>query len=100
MKDGPATPRLWIVSAAALALAVMVSTVLHEASHAVAGLLSGARDVTLFGYQVTYAEPHPHPVLTALTGPLFSLLLGLVVIATTGRAGRGFWPICARASPR
>jgi hypothetical protein len=82
----------WANSAVAFALAGMVAVLLHETSHAVAGLVLGDRDVRLYGYQVSFAEPRPpmRAVATALTGPVFSLVLGAVVIATTRNAGRGF----------
>jgi hypothetical protein len=78
-------------SAAALALAGIVGVALHELAHAVAGLVVGVTP-TVYRSTVTYV-PVPEVdgrIATAATGPLFSLVLGIVVFLTCRGAGRGF----------
>lgn len=72
---------LWS-SAVAYVLAQSVVIVLHESSHTVAGLLLGY-DATQFTGQVRFS-PDPTrtgQIVTALAGPLFSLVTGLLAIA-------------------
>jgi hypothetical protein len=78
-------------SAAALALAGIVGVALHELAHAVAGLVVGVTP-TVYRSTVTYV-PVPEVdgrIATAATGPLFSLVLGIVVFLTCRGVGRGF----------
>jgi hypothetical protein len=88
--------RLLVASTTALVLAATVTVTLHEVAHAVAGMALGLVP-TLHSNVVSY-EPEPtaaQAVVTAAAGPLFSLVLGLVVHLTTRSAGRGtgrlFW---------
>lgn len=85
-------PRLLLAnSAVAFVLAAIVAVTLHEGAHAAMGLARGLTP-TLFSNAVSY-EPEPGrstAILTASAGPLFSLVLGLVVHVTTRSLGRGF----------
>lgn len=89
--SGTARRDLWLNSTLALAIASLVAVVLHESSHAVAGLLQD-RPVVLYPFQVDFPgqRSSAQEIVTAATGPIFSLLLGLVVIAGTRHLGRGF----------
>ena len=67
-----------------------MTVTLHELAHAVAGLALGLVP-TLHASFVTY-DPEPtdaDQVVTAAAGPLFSLVLGVVVHLATRSAGRG-----------
>lgn len=78
-------------STVALVLGVSVAVLLHESSHAVAGLLRGYTP-TLYADAVDYS-PEPDRltrIVTAATGPVFSLVLGLAVFALGRSVGRGF----------
>lgn len=82
---------LWLNSTLALAIASLVAVVLHESSHAVAGLLQG-QPVVLYPFQVDFPgqRSSAQEIVTAATGPVFSLVLGLAVITGTRHLGRGF----------
>lgn len=92
MTTEPGRSRLLLTnSTVALVLAAIVAVTLHEASHAVAGLLRGTTP-TLYPNAVSYA-PDPSrttQLVTAATGPLFSLVLGLVLYVGGRSIGRGF----------
>ena len=63
-------------------LASMVNSLLHESAHAVAGLALGLTP-TISPYSVNF-QPEGTPtqeVITAAAGPVFSLVLGLVLMA-------------------
>lgn len=82
---------LLATSTTALVLAAPVAITLHELAHAVTGLAVGLNP-TLHSNFVDY-DPEPDParaIVTAAAGPLFSLVLGLVVFLTARSAGRGF----------
>lgn len=87
------TPRtaLWLNSTVAFALAGMIAITLHELAHLITGKAFGL-PATLFATAVDYGEavPEPTQIATALAGPIFSLVFGLVLHAISGRWGRGF----------
>lgn len=88
----PGRSRLLLASSAvALTLAAPVAVTLHELAHAVAGLALGS-DVVLSSSSVSYVpELAAHDeVVAAAAGPLFSLVLGVVVFLVGRQAGRGF----------
>ncbi|MGI9156456.1 MAG: hypothetical protein ACR2FG_07440 [Marmoricola sp.] len=84
-------PRLWLSSTVAFVLAASVSTTLHEAMHAVAGLAFG-QSVTLSSFSADTVRPmsSDHAAVMTAAGPVFSLLLGVVLILTGRQVGRGF----------
>jgi hypothetical protein len=70
-------------AAAAFVLATIVNVLLHELAHAVAGLAQGLT-ATLLPFSVNYA-PTPssgQEIVTALAGPVWSLVMGAVLLAT------------------
>ncbi|MBA8796108.1 hypothetical protein FHX74_003749 [Friedmanniella endophytica] len=75
----------------AFVLAASVAVTLHETAHALAGLVMGS-PVRLLSFAAGALGPldAEQDAVMAAAGPLFSLVLGLVVLALTGRAGRGF----------
>ena len=80
-----------ITSAVAFALACLVMVTLHEAAHAVAGLLQGGSP-TMYAYAVDNTGlDDGQEIVTALAGPLFSLVSGLVVLALPRSSLRAFW---------
>ena len=81
---------LWNTTVAYV-VAQMLVIVLHESAHTVAGLLQGYQ-ATQFTGEVRFAPdqtPTAH-VITALAGPLFSLVSGLVAMHLRPFRGRGF----------
>ena len=82
---------LWFNSTVAFLLAGMIVTTAHELSHLVAGLLLG-EPATLFPTAVEFGEPRStsDATVTAATGPIFSLVSGLILIFTTRERGTGF----------
>lgn len=94
---GPAVPArsgtrfLLLNSAVAFALALMTMVTLHELAHAVTALSLGL-NATLHSGSVDvpdYRSDSEH-ITTALAGPFFSLISGLLILALP-RFGRGFW---------
>ncbi len=92
----PPTSRLRAASTLAFVLAAVVSNTLHEGAHAVAGLAQGLTP-TLTPFSVDYTpegSAHEQVVATA-AGPLFSLVLGLVLMRVARSWGHGtarlFW---------
>lgn len=84
--------RMLLASTVALVLGQVVVIVLHETSHAVSGLLLGLTP-TQFTSQVRYS-PAPsagQQAVTALTGPAFSLVSGLLVVALARLRPPGWW---------
>jgi hypothetical protein len=87
---------LRLASTLAFVLAAMVNDTLHELAHAVAGLVLGLTP-TVMPFAVDFAPEgtSSQQVVTALAGPLFSLLLGLALIGLTRHRGAGvgrlFW---------
>ena len=80
-----------ITSAVAFALACLVMVTLHEAAHAVAGLLQGGRP-TMYAYAVDNSGlDDGQQIVTALAGPVFSLVSGLVVLALPRTSLPAFW---------
>ena len=79
-------------SAVAFALAVLVSITLHELSHAVTGLLQGGSP-ELFPFSVEQGggRTEGEQIATALTGPVFSLLSGLLILAAPLSGAAPFW---------
>lgn len=77
-------------STLAFVLAATVSNTLHEAAHALAGRVQGLAP-TLTPFSVEYApEPTDHQALVTLAaGPVFSLVLGLVLMLVARSWGRG-----------
>jgi hypothetical protein len=78
-------------AAAAFVLATIVNVLLHELAHAVAGLAQGLT-ATLLPFSVNYAPP-PSPaqeIVTALAGPVWSLVMGAVLLAIAQSWGTGF----------
>lgn len=77
-------------STLAFVLAAMVNDTLHELAHAVAGLAVGLTP-TLSPFSVEY-EPQgtsSQQIITAAAGPLFSLVMGLVLMVLARHWGRG-----------
>jgi hypothetical protein len=80
----------------ALVLASIVNSLLHEGAHAVATLAYGFAP-TLSPFSVDVSEPTTtrQEIVIALAGPLFSLVLGLVMMGVARNWGRGivrfFW---------
>ena len=77
-------------------LASMVNSLLHESAHAVAGLALGTTPTILpFGVDFPPGRSTSQQVITAAAGPLFSLGMGLVLMAVARGWGRGigrlFW---------
>lgn len=81
---------LWNSSVAYL-LANMVVIVLHESAHTVAGLVQGY-DATQFTGEVRFTPDQTSGalVITALAGPLFSLVSGLLAMRFRPFRGHGF----------
>ena len=77
-------------------LASMVNSLLHESAHAVAGLVQGLTP-TISPFSVEFAPEGTtsQQVVTAAAGPVFSLVMGLVLMAVARTWGRGivrlFW---------
>lgn len=84
------TRPLLTASTATFVLAAMLSVTLHECAHAVAGLVQGL-GVTLSTNSVSYdGAPSEHQAtLAAAAGPLWSLVLGLVLYAVGRDRGPG-----------
>lgn len=86
------TAALLGVSVLIYAAALWTMILLHESSHAVAALAFGARPV-LHATSVEEHLPTHEGVVVALTGPVFSLAVGLVLVALQrarpGLGGRG-----------
>lgn len=78
-------------STVAYIVAQMVVVVLHEAAHTVAGLLQGY-DATQFTGEVRFTPEQTTTahVITALAGPLFSLVSGLIAMRFRPFRGHGF----------
>src|SRR5689334_13940760 len=78
-------------STVAFVVAQMVVIVLHESAHAVTGLLQGYR-ATQFAGEVRFTPEQTTRalVLTALAGPVFSLVSGLLAMMFRPFRGRGF----------
>lgn len=75
----------------AFVLGAMITSVVHELAHAVAGLAVGLTPV-VSPFSVSYI-PEGTPsqeLVTASAGPLFSLVLGLVLMIIGRRWGSGF----------
>lgn len=90
-RDGARNRLLLASSAVALTLAAPLVVTLHELAHAVAGLLLGL-DAVVIPNSVSY-QPEPTTtgqVLTAAAGPVFSLVLGAVVLLVGRNLGGGF----------
>ena len=88
----PGRSRLLLAnSALALTLAAPVAVTLHESAHAVAGLALGSAAVVNSNSVSYVPELTPHDeVIAAAAGPLFSLVLGVVVFLVGRHVGRGF----------
>jgi len=70
-----------VTSVTAFALACLVMITLHELAHAVAGALQGNSPV-MFGFSVDQqSQTNEQAIVTALAGPVFSLVSGLLVLA-------------------
>jgi hypothetical protein len=82
---------LFFHSTVAFVLGGMLAVTAHELSHLVAGLLLGEQ-ATLYPTAVEFAGDRAtsDATVTAATGPIFSLVSGIVLIFTTRHAGRGF----------
>lgn len=80
-------------SAVAFALAVLVSTTLHELAHALAGLVQGGAP-ELFPFSVDQGDAgrsDGQQIATALAGPVFSVVAGSVVLAVPLQGLSSFW---------
>ncbi len=82
---------LLLNSAVAFALALMTMVTLHELAHAVTALSLGLNATLHSGsvYVPNYRSDSER-ITTALAGPFFSLISGLLILALP-RFGRGFW---------
>ena len=87
------TRALLLNSAVAFAVACLVMVTAHEAAHAVAALAQGNHPV-VHGFSVEDgSRTDRQDIVTALAGPFFSLVSGLVVLGMpTGRLG-AFWAL-------
>lgn len=81
-------PYRLVNSAVAFACALYIMVTLHEFAHAVAGLALGLRPV-LYASSVDYliTGSASEQITTALAGPLFSLVSGLLILALPPRGG-------------
>ncbi|GAA3079300.1 hypothetical protein GCM10010464_49280 [Pseudonocardia yunnanensis] len=80
-----------INSVIAFALAALASITLHELAHAIAGLMLGGHPV-MFGFSVDQGPiSDAVQIVTALAGPVFSLVSGLVVLAVPANSLPTFW---------
>ena len=71
-------------------LASMVNSLLHESAHAVAGLVQGLTPtISPFSVEFALEGTTSQQVVTAAAGPLFSLVMGLVLMAVARTWGRG-----------
>lgn len=92
----PAPRGLTAASSTAFVLAAIVNSVLHELAHATAGLAQGLTP-TVSPFSVSYVPDGTtdQQIVTAAAGPVFSLVLGLVLLAVARHWGRGivrlFW---------
>lgn len=87
---------LTISSTAALVMAGVVNSLLHESAHAFAALACGLTPtLSSFSVDVAEAATARQETVIALAGPLFSLVMGLTVMRVTRHLGRGvvrlFW---------
>lgn len=90
-RDRPRNRLLLANSALALTLAAPVAITLHELAHAVAGLALGSAAVLSSNSVAYLPELAPSDeVLAAAAGPLFSLVIGAVLLVVGRNAGRGF----------
>ena len=81
---------LFINSTVAFALAALVMIMIHESGHALAAILFGLHPVVR-PFSVDYATATDvQNIITALTGPLVSLVSGALILAIA-QVGRGFW---------
>lgn len=88
----PSTRTMTINAAVAFVAAHLVVVLLHEPSHAVAGVALGYSSV-MYPYGVIISpEPSQHGLaVVALAGPAFSLVTGLLAMSCMPwRRGRGF----------
>jgi hypothetical protein len=85
------TSSLWFNSSVAFLLAGMLTVTAHEVSHLVAGLSLGEQ-ATLYPTAVEFAGDRStsDATVTAATGPIFSLVSGLILIFATRGWGTGF----------
>lgn len=92
MKDTSTAKQLWLNSSVAYILAGPLVLLVHECSHLVAGLLLGEKGI-LYGHAVDWGEhvSTNHQIITAATGPLFSMISGFILIYLTQKWGKGFW---------
>jgi hypothetical protein len=92
-EEATATPQrtLTINATVAFVLAGLVNSLLHECAHAVAGLVLGLVP-TITPFSVSYVPEGTagQQTVTAAAGPLFSLVMGLVLMVAARRWGRGF----------
>ncbi len=89
--DRQRIPGLTANATLALVLAGIVNSLLHESAHAVAGLAVGLTP-TIGPFSVEYAEAatRNQQLATAAAGPLFSLVMGLVLLVVACNWGAGF----------
>ena len=81
---------LLVNSTLAFVLAAMVNATVHELAHAVAGLSQGlVPTLTPFAVSFSPEGTSRQQIVTAAAGPLFSLVLGLALIAVARSWGRG-----------
>lgn len=75
----------------AFVLAGMVNSILHEGAHAAAGLVLGLGP-TISPFSVEFADEGSttQQIITASAGPVFSLVMGLVLMVVARRWGSGF----------
>lgn len=93
---GATTRTLTANSTLAFVLASMVNVTLHESAHAVAGLAQGLTPtITTFAVDYAGTATPRQQITTALAGPFFSLVMGLVMLVVARNWGTGlvrlFW---------
>lgn len=81
---------LWLCSTVAFVLATIVATTAHELGHLAASKALGL-PTELFANAVENGSPtDSQAIVAASAGPVLSLVLGLVIMAVSGRWGTGF----------
>ena len=87
----PSNQHILVNSVVAFVLAGMVATTLHELSHLTAGLLLGHPGrLYVSAVDTSGLVSTNHLIIIALTGPLFSLVFGILFIFMARNWGQGF----------
>ena len=87
------TPRTGLLANTAIAfvLAAIINSLLHELAHATAGLVVGLTPtVTPFAVEYQPTPTDAQGIITAAAGPVWSLIISLVLMAVSRSWGSGF----------